>query len=210
MDYAALQDVAQRYADRTDQEVIDMFDSFLALAEARINRLLKTREQTARVHTPTVKGQKYYPLPPDYRGMRDIQITSPRPTQQDVKVHPMTYISPQEYNKRENDHHGGEMYYTIIANQIQILPALDAGSSIEMIYYQKVPPLTPTATENWLSLEHPDVYISALTGEISLFVKDYEVADGWFNRLKEAINEMVSSDVTERWTGAPLTMRIEP
>lgn len=210
MDYAELQDVAQRYADRQDEEIINLFPQYLKLAEARVNRLLKTREQTSRVYTPTIANVAYYPLPPDYRGMRDVQVTNLQPTtRQAPSTYPMKYISPSEMNERENTHKSGEMFYTVIDNQIQILPILNAGYSIEMVYYRKVPPLTATEPVNWLSEEHPDIYVAAVTGEISLFVKDYAAAESWFSRMSGAIGELQVSDINERWTGNPLTTRIE-
>lgn len=210
MDYTQLQNVAQRYADRQDQEITDLFPQYLLLAEARINRLLKTREQTARVYTPTIDHVAYYPLPPDYRGMRDVQITNLQPTtRQAPSTYPMKYISPAEYNEREDTHTSGEMFYSIIDNQIQILPVVGAGFSLEMVYYRKVPPLSVNNQSNWLSFEHPDIYVAAITGEISLFVKDYDAAESWFSRMSSAINELKVSDINERWTGSYLTTRIE-
>lgn len=210
MDYLGLKDLATRFADRQDEEIAVLYPQYLAMAEARINRVLKTREQSTRAYTPTVKDTRYYSLPPDYRGMRDVQMTHQTPQDPRLTTRPMFYISPQKYNEIENSHVDGKLYYTVIANQIQILPAVDAGFTIEMVYYQKVPPLTETEPTNWMSADHPDIYIAALTGEISMFVKDYDAADKWFSRLNVAINELEVSDIKERWTGGDLTTRIEP
>ena len=208
MNYIELVDMSKAYADRQDAEVEVSMDVFIILSESRMNRLLKTRKQSARAYSVTVTDQEYYSLPPDFAGMRDVQVNSALPGATH-KTAPMDYISPVSMNIQRNKEYGGRVYYTIIADQIQIFPTLDAGQSIEMVYYQKVPTLTIDAPLNWMSIDNPDIYLAGMTGEISLFAKDYQAADGWFTRMSEAIEELASVDIVERWSGAPLQVRLE-
>lgn len=207
MTYDEIVAASKAYADRNDIEVANNIDVFIVLAEARMNRLLKTREQSSRVITPTVDLQEYYSLPPDYAGMRDIQISV---TNDDGSISsaPLTMLTPELFNIKRNAPFNGRLYYSIIANQIQVFPIQAAGKHIEIIYYQKVPNLNSHASLNWVSEGHPDMYVAGVTGEISLFAKDYETAGSWFDRMGESINELDSSDVMERWSGGPLVMRI--
>ena len=76
MNYTDLVGAARAYADREDADVGNNMDIFIIMAEARMNRLLKTREQSTRAYVATVDDQEYYSLPPDYAGMRDIQLNS--------------------------------------------------------------------------------------------------------------------------------------
>lgn len=207
MNYDEIVLSGKAYADRHDIEVDENFDTFIIFAEARMNRVLKTREQTARVFTPAVENASYYPLPPDYRGMRDVQVNSALPNQ-DHSVQVMDYISPYEFNIQSGKVYGGRAYYTIIDNQIQIYPCQAIGSSIEMIYYQKIPHLSEGDPNNWMSDEHPDIYLSGVMAEIELFVKNHDIATLWINRMLGGIEELDASDTTERWSGAPLRMRV--
>ena len=208
MNYQDLVAMSKSYADRQDIEVDVSMDIFILFTEARMNRLLKTRKQSARIYTPTVTDQEYYSLPPDYAGMRDVQVNSELPTVSHKSI-PMDYLAPVSMNIQRNQPYAGRIYYTIIADQVQIFPTLDAGQSIEMVYYQKVPPLSVVAPINWMSTDNPDIYLAGMTGEISLFAKDYQAADGWFERMAEAVNELINVDVTERWSGVPLQVRLE-
>lgn len=203
MIYSELLDIAVAYADRQDLEVNANMDVFIVLAEAKMNRLLKTRKQSARITTPTVTGQEYYSFPPDYAGLRDIQLSSG-----EDKSTPVSYMVPEQFNTQRNCPFGGKMYYTIIANQIQIFPKIDSGSEIELVYYQKVPPLNSTDDNNWMSLDNPDVYVAGVVAEIELFVKNYEVASSWSSRMASAINEIDNSDEIERWSGSQLITRL--
>lgn len=207
MNYQELADAARTYADRNDFEVIDNIDTFIIMAEARMNRVLKTRKQSNRAYTPTVEGQEYYSLPPDYAGIRDIQINSDLPDV-DHKTVPCHYLNPELFNIKANEPYGGKTYYTIIADQFQIYPKQSAGKTIEIVYYQKVPPLTATNFLNWMSQDHPDIYLSGIITEIELFVKNYETANLWDARMNRAIEELDNADIKERWSGSQLVTRV--
>lgn len=206
--YDEIKDLALRYADRNDPGTVDRVDDFILMAEARVNRLLKTRQQTGRFYTPTVDNLEYYPLPSDYIGLRDIQINSTTPTVANAPARSMKYLTPQQIDARRGNP-SLETYYTIIDNQIQIYPAPPAGYTIEIVYYQKVPNLNSTDNTNWLSEHYPDIYVSAIAAEICLYVKDYPAASIWTERVGAAIDELSTTDAEERWTAASLTMRAE-
>ena len=177
------------------------------MAEARINRVLKTREQTARAYAPTQQDDEYYSLPEDYAGMRDVQLNSDLP-QAEHKQSQLHYLNPEQMNIRRGQAYCGKLYYTVIDKQIQIYPAQDAGLSIEMVYYQRVPNLSLTTLVNWMSESHPDIYLAGITAEIETFAKNYDVAKGWDDRMSRAINELEKADEIERWSGQPLVVRI--
>ena len=206
MNYQELIDAAKLYCDRQDQEVSSSMNIFIVLGEARINRLLKTREQSTRAYVLTVTDQEYYSLPSDYNGMRNIQLNSGDPSVEHV-VSVFNYATPEQMDIFRANPISSKLYYTVIANQIQIYPCIDSGKNIELTYYQKVPPLTPVAPENWLSVSHPDCYIQAIAMQISLFVKDYAVAKSWDDMLSRSIKELQVTDIEERWAGNQLVIR---
>jgi hypothetical protein len=207
MNYAELKAASIAYADRYDVEVDDNIDLFIIMVEARINRVLKTREQSTILNIDTVTDQEYYDLPADYAGMRDIQIdTAPPPAEHSVI--PMHYLTPEQMNRKQGDEFNQKFYYSIIGSRLQFHPTIDDGASIEILYYQKVPRLTSIADENWLSISHPDIYVAGMVAEIELFAKNYEAGELWYSRMTSMIEQLDSSDVQERWSGTSLQVRI--
>ena len=77
-----------------------------------------------------------------------------------------------------------------------------------MVFYRKVPNLSVSNTENWASIDHPDIYISAITAEIELFVKNYDAATLWNSRLLSCIDEIDNNDVDNRWAGNTMTIKV--
>lgn len=206
MDYTEIVRLSQAYADRIDVEVASNIDSFILMAEARINRGLRVAEQTHRIYTPSIAGREYYTLPPEFNGMRVIQFNDGQVDNSDVVV--IEYVTPEQIiacQAKGSD----KKYYTIVNNQLQFNPTLPAEGTIEMVFYRKVPHLDAEITTNWISDSHPDIYISAITCEIELFVKNIDASALWNQRMQDSINSLRSNDIDKRWTGVGLTMRTE-
>lgn len=205
MDYAEVVRLAQAYADRIDAEVVTNIDSFIVMAESRINRAMRVAEQTHRIYTQSIAGREYYTLPPEFNGMRVIQFNDGQVDNSGVIV--VEYVTPEQLVACQAKN-SNKNYYTIINNQLQFHPTLPAEGTIEMVFYRKVPHLDAENTTNWISVSNPDIYISAITCEIELFVKNMEASLIWNTRMQDAIESLRTNDIDKRWTGVGLTMRI--
>ena len=205
MNYSEIRDLALAYADRNDTEVTSRIDSFLKIVESRVNRVLKTRDMSSRTTISTVLDQEYYTLPTDFAGLRDIEFRDTAAS--DIRI-TMQYLTPDQMNIVYSNSLPG-YYYTLIANKLQISPTQPSGKIIEIVYYQKLVPLTSLATTNWLSNSHPDVYTFGLLVEISSFVKDAEAKALWDVRFVDAVAAIQTDDDRIRWSGTPLTIRCQ-
>jgi hypothetical protein len=211
MQYSEIVAAGKAYADRNkDPEIIANIDIFLRFGEARLSRLLKVRKASVRAQL-AMGTDEYYSLPPDFGGMRDIQVISP-PEVTPSRSRTLYYSSPEQMNAQSQLSSGISLnigYYTVIADQIQIWPVGAAGDTLELIYYRRIPPLIPDVPQNvnWVSDDHPDIYLSLLMYEISLFIKNHEVALSWTNRLNTALDELDVTDKQERWSGTPMATR---
>ena len=212
MDYNEITAAGKAYADREkDPEINANIDTFLRFGEARLSRLLKVRKASVRAQLAMDSVDEYYSLPPDFGGMRDIQIISP-PETVPSRSRTLYYSSPEQMNAQSQLSSGISLnigYYTIIAEQIQVWPLGAGGDILELIYYRRIPALVPEAPgdSNWVSEDHPDIYLSLLMYEISLFIKNHDIAQGWTDRLNVALDELDITDKMERWSGTPMATR---
>ncbi len=206
MNYAELTALALKYSDRSDQETLDEVDKFLRIVEGRINKKIMTLKMTSRATVPIVQDQEYYGLPNDFKGVRDIQRND---INGDV-VETLKLATPESINNLRKTPDGNffnaQTWYTIIADQLQIKPPRDDGS-IEIVYYQRIPPITALNDTNWIGDNHPDLYEFGLTTEISMFAKDYEAAQIWDGRFKESLLDLKQEDSDIRWSGTPMQIR---
>lgn len=207
MNYSEIITTALSYSDRvSDTEVSARIDMFLRMVESRTNRLLMVQKMSIRAYLDTVEGAEYYTLPSDFNGIRDIEIRDSLDSSNRVTLQ---YISPEQMNAAStNSNNLQNIYYTIIANQIQIMPIQPADKVLEVIYYRGISPLSSASITNWLSNYFPDVYLFGLLTEISAFVKDIPSTQMWDSRYKEAVADIDNNDYRTRWSGTALQMRI--
>ncbi len=119
----------------------------------------------------------------------------------------LEYLSPKQANDAKNQGYKSTQFYTIIADQIQLIPASDVGV-IEIIYARNLPALTPTADFNWLSDDYPEVYIFGLCTEIAAFAKDAPALAIWEQRFQGALGMLRDDDAVSRWSGTSLRVRL--
>lgn len=210
MNYQELLDAARAYADRNDVEVDANVDIFIIMAEARINRALKVAQQTHRVYTQSIDTREFYTLPDEYNGMRVIHFNTGEVDVIGSDVIHLNYTSPEHLGEiQASGETHGKYYYTVVNRQIQVHPTLPGGGTIEMVFYRKVPALTSIKNTNWLSEDSPDIYLSGICAEIELFVKNYDAANLWDDRMTRAITEIQDNNVQNRWNGNSLVTRAE-
>ncbi len=207
MNYTEMVAAVKAYADRNDAEVNAAIDTFIMMAEARINRKLRVSEMTTRASVATLEDKEYYSLPSDFSGIRDIELQDTAGAR-----HVIDYMPPNQMNMV----HGYNVvdlpgyYYTIIAGNLHVLPIIGAGAAIEIVYYQKLPHLDGNVNEtNWVSEIYPDIYVSALMIEIEKFVKNKEAVEFWKAEFNEATAALTSADSVDRWSGPPLMIRTQ-
>ena len=168
MTYDEITSVALSYSDReSDAELPSKLDSLLRIVESRVDRVLKTQKMTIRTLLNTVQGQEYYGLPADFAGLRDIEIRGQDNIGGAARERvTLEYLTPEQMNSATGFSAGtGNIYYTIIANQLQISPTQD-NMVLELVYYRKLPNLTANDNTNWLSDDNPDTYVFGLMVEI--------------------------------------------
>ena len=210
MEYQELADAARAYADRNDIEVDSNLDVFFIMAESRINRVLKVSKQSHRIYTRTYDGQEYYTLPPDYNGMRSIQFNSGAVDAVDSKTHTLTFLTPNAMASiQEESAEYDSYYYTIVSGQIQVHPTLPSGGTLEIIHYRRLIHLNKSNPSNWMSADHPDIYLAGLITEIESFTKNYDAAQIWDAKMTRMIEELRTDNEESLWAGNTLTTRIQ-
>jgi hypothetical protein len=212
MNYQEVIRTALTYTDRlADPELSEQLpdqswprlDLALRMVESRVNRNLQTRNQSKRAYIITSIAKEYYGLPVDFAGLRDIEV---RASQDATARQTMQYVTPEYMNSIVGRAHKTP-YYTIVNNMLQISQKLD-GMILEVIYYQKLPPLTVKDNTNWLSEGYPDCYVYGLMTEIGVFTKDVDAISIAEQRFAASISEIDFEDQKDGWSGPPPVVRL--
>jgi hypothetical protein len=202
MNYSEIVNLALGYADRQDTEVTSRIDLFIKVTEARINRVLMTLDMSSRAKTPMDSTTEYYPLPTNYSVMRSIKVIDETNSASRVTL---LQVNPEQMANLINNGDTQLPCYTIISGNIHVQPFYDSTHSLEIDYFQTLPPLSSTTTTNWLSESNPDTYVFGILVEINSFIKDAESSTLWDNRFQQAMNEITLNDAKSTWSGTSLT-----
>ena len=195
MNLPALKITIAKFLNRDD--LTDMIPTFIELAEARINRIIRSRNMEYRV--TAVIDKQFSMLPADFLEMRNIQVNS-------WPVTALEYVTPQAADAlRANHAAGASRYFSIVGNRLELIPVPGAAITIEMTYFRKVPSLTDTLLENWLLSAHPDVYIYGVLTQAAAYLRDDPTI--WASFFDSAVDEMADDNVRSQFHGTTPVQR---
>lgn len=194
--YSGLKTAIQTWLARADlsSDVDDMIDMF----EAWCNRNLRVPQMEQEA---TTAAAEYLALPVDFLEMRDIQWQG-QPRRQ------LDYVTPSVADQYDTSGTSGiPAFYTLVGDQIRLIPAPNATTDVRMDYWKKVPALTNSNTTNWLLDLYPDAYLYGCLVHGQIRIANPEIASfvsqGWAQIMRE-----IESSGKHANVGSQLQMRV--
>ena len=200
--YTELKTAVANWLDRDD--LTDRIPEFIALAEARFNRVLRLRSMEVKYTADTVAGQRNLALPASYIQMRNFQVnTSPLTT--------LSYVTPEIYDRVWGGSTSGTpKFYTILANEVSFGPIPATIMEVEMLFYKKFDNLASATTSgypdsvNWLMTNAPDIYLYGTMLEAEPFIMNDERVPLWAQALQQGVSDLQEQDNKDRHSGSAL------
>lgn len=192
--YAELQTAIANWLPRAD--LTSRIPEFVTLCESKLNRTLRCRQMEQRA---TSAATEYLALPADFLELRNIQLnTTPKTA--------LRLASPEYMDEWMSDSSGKPRYYSVLANQIQLAPVPDGTYTIEIDYYESIPPLASNST-NWLLTSHPDIYLYGSLLESAAFLSGSAEINVWQSAFQQCLGQLQSSDRRSKWSGSSMAVR---
>ena len=194
--YTELQTAVANWLDRDD--LTARIPEFIALAEARFNRILRLRSMEAKYTANTVASQRNLALPTSYIQMRNFQVnTSPLTT--------LSYVTPEIYDRLWGGSTSGTpKFYTILANEVSFGPIPGSVMEVEMLFYKKFDNLSGSVATNWLITNAPDIYLYGSMLEAEPFIMNDERVPLWAAALERGVSDLQEQDNKDRHSGSAL------
>ena len=195
--FAELKTATANWLDRSD--LTDRIPEFIALAEARFNRILRIRDmETVSTAISTVAGTREYDLPTGFVQMKEFHLTTDPLT-------PLAYITPEMMTRIwAGSGQGKPEVFTIIADNVRLGPNPDAVYTTSMLYYKTFTALSDSATTNDMLTNNPDVYLYGTLLEAEPFIMNDERVQLWAIAFKQAIDDIQNQDNKDRHSGSQL------
>lgn len=192
--YTGLQAAVAAWLARADMTSI--IPDLITLAEAKFNRTLRCRQMEQRA---TATATEYVEMPTGFLELRNIQLNTTPKT-------PLRLISPEEGDTFYTATSGKPLYYAILANQFQMMPAPDGTYTVEIDYYEVIPPLASNST-NWLLTLYPDLYLYGALLEASPYLQDDARVSLWAQGFQAVMDGVQRADRRARWSGSTPRVR---
>jgi hypothetical protein len=200
--YSELRSSIADWLNRDD--LASVIPDFISLAEAQLERRLPTermvKRATATIDTP------FSALPSDFLSVKSLVLTSTAPTQ------PLEFLSEDELDAKKYVYRttGKPQYFTLIGNQIEVLPAPDTGYLAEITYVSTLAKLSDSNTSNWILARHPDVYLYGSLMQAAPYLRDDERVGLWASMYTQAIEEMLIQDSRASVSQGRVSMKVKP
>jgi hypothetical protein len=182
--YSDLQSAVADWLNR--QDLTAVVPSFIALAEAKFNRELRTRDMLIR--SEAITTNEFVAVPSDFLENYSLELNMTNLAAQQM----LAFVGPLEAKLlKANKIHNLPRYYTLIDGAFEILPPPTGNCDIILTYYQRIPALSNTTTTNWLLTKSPDLYLYSALLEAAPYLKDDQRIQIWAAGRQQVMDAMM-------------------
>jgi hypothetical protein len=197
--YNELKSSVADWLNRTDLTAV--VPDFISLAEAQIERTLRTRQMIVRA-TAAIDTE-YSAVPSDFLETKSIKLnTNPVTALAFESIDAMDLMKSTMYLSP-----GKPQYFSIVGGQIRVLPVPDNSYTAELTYYAKLTKLSSTVSSNWLLASSPDVYLYGSLMQASPYLKDDARIPVWSSMYTSALEAIQVADDRGATSGGAIMMR---
>ncbi len=171
--------------------------TMIVLAEAKLNRLLRSLEHETRNPAFMLSGE-YVPAPADFLEFKSGYVNG-NPKK------PLMYLPADSMAAIGTD--SSVQYFTLTGTNFRFAP-IPSGATATISYFTKLPTLSGVGVQtNWLLAQHPDVYLYGVCLEGGGKVQDPQMLQNYQNAVGEVVRQIKSADMRKRYGGNGLTVR---
>jgi hypothetical protein len=183
-------------------EVEQSVPTFIALAEAQLNRQLAENGVTgAVVRSNLTLASEYVSAPANLTRPLSLTITA---------GDRLENVTAQGFDvlKRRRTATGQPTHFTLIGAQVRLLPVPDTPYTAELVYEAVLPALSDANPSNWLLAAYPDAYLYGALVQASPFLGDDTRLATWSSLFTTALDGLLTAERAKR--GAQNTAAYQP
>ena len=197
--YTELKASVADWLNRTD--LTTEIPDFISLAEAQMERTLRTRQMLTRT-TLTVDSE-FETTPADFLEVRALKLTSTNP---DTPLSFMTMDSLDDEATRETGG-GRPKFFGVVGTEFRFVPTPDAAYTAEIVYFANLNKLSASVATNFLLTSSPDAYLYGSLLQAAPYLQDDARIQVWATLYERALNDLQVADDRGSTTGGKLITR---
>jgi len=197
--YTELKASIADWLNRTD--LTTTIPDFISLAEAQIERQLRTRQMLTRT-TLTIDAE-FEAIPADFLEIRALKLTSTNP---DIPLSFMTMDSLDEQSLTYTGS-GRPKFFTVVGTDFRFVPTPDTSYTSEIVYFAKLSKLSTSVSTNFLLTSSPDVYLYGSLLQAAPYLLDDARIPVWSSLYDRALINLEVADDRGSTSGGKLLSR---
>jgi hypothetical protein len=197
--YAELKTSIGDWLNRSD--LTSVIPDFISLAEAQVERTLRTRQMIVRANASF--DAQYGAVPSDFLEAKSLKLTSTNPQT------PLQFLSIDALDNEMTKYtaSGKPKFFGVVGGQFRIVPTPDANYTTELTYYAKLAKLSTSNTTNWLLTSNPDIYLYGSLLQAAPYLQDDARIQTWAALYERALNDSQTADDRGASSGGALLTR---
>lgn len=170
MTYDSLTSMVLQYLERQDTAVVNAIPTFISLAEFEIAQEIKTLGQLQVVEANMTADNAVLPKPARWRKTVSMSITDADGKKQPVYLRKYEYLKSYWPDSTATD---VPLYYADTDwEHWYIAPTPDQDYAFEVLYYERIAPLSSTNQTNWLTQNAPNAMLFGTLLQAMQFLKN--------------------------------------
>ena len=197
--YTELKASIADWLNRTD--LTTQIPDFISLAEAQIERQLRTRQMLTRT-TVTIDAQ-FESTPSDFLEVRTLKLTGTNP------ITPLTFMTMDSLDEQSTIDIGSgkPKYFTVVGTEFRFVPTPDAAYAAEIVYFAKLNKLSTSVATNFLLTSSPDIYLYGSLLQAAPYLLDDARIPVWSALYERALSDLQLADDRGATSGGKLLTR---
>lgn len=193
MTYDSLTSIVLQYLERSDQATINAIPTFITLAEFEIAQEIKTLGQLQVVQSNMNSGSPNLPKPARWRKTVSVNYTDASGNKNPLLLRKYEYLINYSQNNTET---GPPLYYSDTSwDWWYLAPTPDQAYSFEVLYYERIEPLSSTNQTNWLTQNAPNAMLYGTLLQAMPFLKN-DQRQIFQQKYMEAIKSLRDEDIS--------------
>ena len=197
--YTGLKASIADWLNRTDltAEIPD----FISLAEAQMERTLRTRQMIVRANASF--NVEYGATPADFLEVKSFKLTGTNPPT------PLSFMTIDALDAESTKFtaSGRPRFFGVVGTQFRLVPTPDSNYVTELIYYAKLSKLSSSVATNFLLDSSPDAYLYGSLLQAAPYLQDDARIQTWATLYERALNDLQVADDRGATSGGALITR---
>jgi len=193
MTYNSLTSIVLQYLERSDTAVVNAIPTFITLAEFEIAQEIKTLGQLQLVQSQLNVGNPVLQKPARWRKTVSMNYTDANGNKNPILLRKYEYLTNYWPDSATTSQ---PLYYADTDwDHFFLAPTPDQSYNFELLYYERLLPLSSTNQTNWLTINAPNAMLFGTLLQAVMFLKN-DQRTIFEQKYQEAIQALKAEDIS--------------